>query len=81
MFRVGVFTFWQDFTYMQLSTHFRKALSFLSRINTHNLSIEIIVSVVIFRDPWTWITTGTVCSFMVGEGDDSLLCFALCQVL
>ena len=66
---------------MQFSTYFRKALSFLLQIITHNLQIKIIVSLVIFRDPWTWITTDTVCSFMVSEGDDSLLCFALRQAL
>ena len=67
---------------MQFSTYFLKAvIGFLLRLNTRNIKIKIFVSLVIFRDTWTWITTGSVCSFMVGEGDDSLLCLALRQAL
>ena len=73
MFRVGVSTFWQDFILIQFSTYFLKALSFLLPLNTCNLQIKIFVSLVIFRNTWTWITTGAVCSFTVSEGDDSLL--------
>ena len=82
MFRVGVSTFWQDFILIQFSTYFLKALSFLLPLNTCNLQINIFVSLVIFRNTWTWITTGAVCSFTVSEGDDSLLwkCVFLCDL-
>ena len=82
MFRVGVSTFWQDFILIQFSTYFLKALSFLLPLNTCNLQIKIFVSLVTFRNTWTWITTGAVCSFTVSEGDDSLLwkCVFLCDL-
>ena len=77
MFRVGVSTSWQDFISIQFSTYFLKALSFLLPLNTCNLQIKIFVSLVIFRNTWTWITTGAVCSFTVSEGDGGIPCFVL----